>query len=516
MAAPGNRKGRSLSWVAGVGATLALLATTLTTAAAPAVAGESAKATVTTVTATSPALAGQPITITATVSHGGGAPTGIVTFSMTGTDGSTAQCAGGTNAIGLAPASRGSQAQCSIPAGLSDSASPYQITAVYGGDSTFASSVGSLSKTVHKVKPATAGTTTNSTSSGAVKNVTSPATVTLTSSVPGVGLVTGEAVTFTATVTTSGAPATGSIDFAVVSSEGQVANCDGGNTQPVSTSGGVTTATCSFAKGLLGKPLFYNVSATLMDPNYTGSATLVQLIDKSLTNTTVKQLPGSVLAGQAFTFNAVVQDISPGAGSPTGSMEFAVCPYFSSTCTGAPGGVLHMAAPTKWDVAHNENRIKFSLPSGVLTPGFYTVSADYVGDSNYWSSQSNFSYLLVTPVPTEVSLVKSDNPTFDGGREILRAIIKGDSRATQSLGGPTGTVTFTITGRSGDTLNCEETGTPVIPVGTKSANQGVARCSISGKVHSSDSPYVIKAVYSGDSVYNGSSRIGGLKVVDHP
>ena len=328
--------------------------------------------------------------------------------------------------------------------------------------------------------------------------------------------MTGEAVTFTATVTTSGAPATGSIDFSVVSSSGTAANCDGGNTQPVSTTGGVTTATCSFAKGLLGKPLFYNVSATLMDPNYTGSATLVQLIDKALTDTTVKQLPGSVVAGQAFTFNAVVQDISPGRFSPTGSMEFAVCPYFTATCTGGAGGVLRMAPPTKWDLKHNENRIRFSLPSGVLTPGFYTVSADYVGDSNYWSSQSNFGYLLVTPVPTTLNLVKSDNPTFNRGREILRAMVKGDSRATQSLGGPSGTVTFTITGRSGDTLNCEETGTPVIPVGTKAANQGVARCTISGKVLASDSPYVIKAVYSGDSVYNGSTRFGFLKVVKLP
>ncbi len=168
------------------------------------------------------------------------------------------------------------------------------------------------------------------------------------------------------------------------------------------------------------------------------------------------------------------------------------------------------------DKAHNENRMKFSLPSGVLTPGFYTVSADYVGDSNYWSSESSFGFLLVTPVPTTVSLLKSDNPTFDGGREFLRAVVKGDSRATQSLGGPTGTVTFTITGRSGDTLNCEETGTPVVPVGTKPANQGVARCSISGEVKASDSPYIIKAVYSGDSVYNGSSKIGGLRVLDHP
>ena len=343
-----------------------------------------------------------------------------------------------------------------------------------------------------------------------------PATVTLTSSVPGVGLVTGEAVTFTATVTTSGAPATGNILFGVVGSEGQVANCDGGNLQPVSTTAGVTTATCSFAKGLAGKPLFYNVSAKLQDPNYSGSATLVQIIDKSLTNTTISGLPGSQIASEAFSFTATVQDISPGTGSPTGSMEFAVCPFTNPTCTGAPGGVFTMPAPTHAEQALNENKITFSLPSGVLKPGFYDVSADYVGDSNYWSSQSNFSFLLVTKIPTTLSLVASDNPAYDGGREILRAVIKGDSRMTQSEVGPSGNVTFTITGASGDTLNCEETGTPVIPVGIKPADQGVARCSISGQVHTIDSPYTITAVYSGDSVYNGSSGSGGLNVVNHP
>ena len=90
--------------------------------------------------------------------------------------------------------------------------------------------------------------------------------------------MTGEAVAFTATVTTGGAPATGSIVFSVTGSEGTTATCDGGDTQPVATSGGVTTATCSFAKGLLGKPLVYTVTAKLVDPNYKApTATLTQV-----------------------------------------------------------------------------------------------------------------------------------------------------------------------------------------------------------------------------------------------
>ena len=119
-------------------------------------------------------------------------------------------------------------------------------------------------------------------------------------------------------------------------------------------------------------------------------------------------------------------------------------------------------------------------------------------------------------MPTTLDLVASDNPTFDGGREVLRAVIHGDSRQTQSLGGPGGTVTYTITGASGDTLVCQETGTDTIPVGVKPADQGVARCTISGDVHTVDSPYTITAVYSGNSVYDGSSGSGGLNVINPP
>ncbi len=343
----------------------------------------------------------------------------------------------------------------------------------------------------------------------------SPATVTLSSSVP-TGLVTGEAVAFTATVTTSAGPATGKVIFSVVGSQGSGATCDGGNTQPVSTTGGVTTATCSFAAGLPGRPLFYTVSAKLVDPNFKApTATLFQLIDKSLTSTTIKGVPGSVVASQAFSFTAKVKDVSPGTGSPGGAMEFAICPYYQATCTGGPGGVYGMPTPTPAEEALNENKITFTLPSGVLTPGFYTVSADYVGDPDYWSSQSSFTYLLVTPVPTTLSLVASRNPAYNAGRLVLRAVIKSaNPNVTQSIGGPTGTVTYTITGASGDTLVCQENGTDVIPVGSKPANQGVARCTISGDIQTADSPYTIKAVYSGDSVYNGSTGNDSVVVVN--
>jgi hypothetical protein len=342
-----------------------------------------------------------------------------------------------------------------------------------------------------------------------------PATVTLSSSAPE-GLVTGEAVTFTATVTASpGPPFTGSIVFGVVGSQGAVATCDGGDTQPLSTTDGVTTAVCSFADGLPGKQLSYTVSANLVDPHYTApTATLVQRINKSLTETTISGLVGSVIAGESFTFTAAVQDVAPGTGSPTGVMQFALCPENRPPpCTGYPSGASQLPTPTPQQQALNENQITFSLPSGVLKPGLYEVSAIYVGDSNYRSSPSPLSNFRVEKVPTTLALVASRNPAFDGGRLVIRAIITPDPRATSSLSGPSGEVTFTITGSSGDTLDCIQTGTPVIQVGTSLANQGLARCGVTGEISAADSPYTVTATYSGDSVYVHSTQSGGFTVI---
>ncbi len=299
----------------------------------------------------------------------------------------------------------------------------------------------------------------------------------------------------------------------MVGSDTSVRTCDGGDTQPLSTSGGVTTATCSFAGGL--SALSYTVSASLVDPIYTApTATLVQRVRKSLTETTISGLPGPVVAGEAFTFTAKVRDVSPGTGSPTGSMQFAVCPHHRSPpCAGSPSGASVLPPPTIPEQTLNENKITFSLPSGVRKPGRYDVSAIYVGDLNHRSSPSSFGTLLVTRVPTTLSLESSRNPAFDGGRLVLRAVITADPRTTSSLRGPSGTVNFTITGASGDTLVCNQTGTPVIPVGTDRANQGVTRCSVTGHIHTSDSPYTVSAAYSGDPVYHGSNGSGSVSVV---
>lgn len=329
--------------------------------------------------------------------------------------------------------------------------------------------------------------------------------------------MTGQLVAFTATVTASPGPATGNIIFSVVGANGQVATCDGGDTQPLSTTGGVTTATCAFANGLKARPLYYTVSATLSDPNYTAAvASLVQSVNSSQTNTTISGVPGSLIAGQPFSFTATVQDVTPGAGSPHGQMEVGICDRVGSFCG---GGVYSLPAPTQMDEARNENQITLTVPGGVLMPGTYDVFAGYVGNPNYLPSQSADSRLHVNPVPTTLRVKANNNPTYSQGSEVLTAVINADSHSNANLPAPTGTVTFTITGASGDTLVCEETGTDVVVVVglSDSPDQGTAQCTISGAVVSADSPYTITAQYSGDAVYDGStSGTKSITVINEP
>jgi len=431
------------------------------------------------VAGTNPSVTGQSVSFSATVaplSPATGAPTGSVTFAITGTGGGSVACDGG-DTVALS----GDTAPCDVAAGLLAQYSPYTVAATYSGDSNYAPSNGSVSQTVSKAT----------------------ATIAVTSSVPG-QLYTGQAVTFTATVTPpAGATLTGHVVFTVVSSGGQVSTCDGGDSQPLSG----LTATCNFAAGLSAKPLFYTVTATLQDPNYTTpvAGSWVQVMVKANTATTVSGIGGTLIAGQTFSFNITIQTQSPASGVPQGTIEWSVCNEHASSCSGsnAPaGGTFQLPTPTKKDIANNEQRLTFTVPGGITPPGFYEVNATFWGASSYQSSTSGNSYVLVTKVPTSMTLVTSSNPVRSLNRMVVRASIIGNTSASPSIGAPTGTVTFSIVGAMGDSLTCDS-GSDVVTISTTQTNQGFASCEIpTGILTPADAPYEVQAHYSGDTNYD--------------
>ena len=363
------------------------------------------------------------------------------------------------------------------------------MSASYSGDPNFMPSNGSFSQTVAKAS----------------------ATLSVTGSVAGT-LFTGQAVSYTATVTGitppgAGSP-TGSIVFSVTGG-GETANCQGGDTQPLSGS----SATCNIPGGLQTKPLSYTVTATLQDPNYKSpvAGSLVQLMTKAQTTTTVSGVPTSVIASQVFDVHITIQTQAPAGGVPMGYIEWSACNVHDTTQCPV-GGTYQMPTPTPSDIANNQQVIHFSVPGGIRTPGLYGVTAQFFGGNNYQNSfQSNQSTMVVQKVPTSMGLETSSNPVRNENRLVLRASIISNSNASPSLGAPSGTVTFSIVGAMGDSLTCS-TGTNVVQISTNAQNQGFAACTIAtNTLTTSDSPYEVQAQYSGDSSYD--SVAGSATVV---
>lgn len=210
---------------------------TVATAAAVALIPFSASAdglttTTTTVSAPSTVANGHAVTFVASVSpFKTPAPVtkagGTISFTITGSDASVVTCTGGNTALAL---NGKGKAVCQVaPGTLLASASPYNVSATYSGDTVFAGSSGNLSQTVTLAKTHIALTYD-----------TKP--------------VSGAPTTFTATVTGgAGTLPTGTVLFLVVSLNGKSskARCNpGGAKQPLAPSTGTTPvaqATCTLA-----------------------------------------------------------------------------------------------------------------------------------------------------------------------------------------------------------------------------------------------------------------------------
>jgi hypothetical protein len=205
---------KKLAIVAGAGA----VATASTLALIPFSASASATdaaATTVTVTASAHVTNGHSAKFTASLSpfKTASAPvtraSGLVTFTVTGSDSSTASCSG-TNSPALRPTG---VAFCKVlPGVLKASASPYTVTASYAGNVNFAPSTGTLSQSIG-LAPSTVKVTVDSTPT------------------------THKSSTFTATVSgSSGGAPTGTVAFLVTAKPHGALKCQGlkkGNVAPL-------------------------------------------------------------------------------------------------------------------------------------------------------------------------------------------------------------------------------------------------------------------------------------------
>jgi hypothetical protein len=366
-----------------------------------------------------PSLFGQSVTFTATVTAQAGSPTGTVQFmDGVGTLGAPVPLTSGSATFTIASLSAGT----------------HNITAVYSGNSVFTTSTGSVTQTVNQA------TTTTS-----VASDTNPS-------------VFGQAVTFTATVSTV-APGSGT-------ATGTVQFMDGGINlgAPVTLGGG----SASFTSASLSVGTHSITAIYSGDANVTGSTGSLpaQTVSQAASSTAITSDTNPSVFGQAVTFTATISAVAPGSGTATGSVQFM------------DGGV-NLSAP----VTLTGGTATFTTAS--LSVGTHSISAVYSGDTNFTASTGSLSAQTVNQAASSTTITSNPNPSVFGQAVSFTATV---SAVAPGSGTATGTVQFMDGGAN--------LGSPVTLSGGSAT---FTTPSLSVGTHS------ITAVYSGDTNFTGST-----------
>ncbi|MBU3867072.1 Ig-like domain repeat protein [Streptomyces sp. 4503] len=385
-------------------------------------------ATTTAVTsAPDPSVVGQPVTFTTVVTavpSTAGTPTGTGTVDFgDGTPSVNVSLTAGTATVShvyTAP-----------------SATPYAVTAQYGGDPYFTASTGTDTQTVQ----AAATTTT-------VVSTPDP-------SVP------GQSVTFVAQVAPAppgaGAP-TGTVTFDFG---------DGTPTVTLPLANGTATVAHAYPD-VPGSP--YAVSATYNgDTNFTASVgTDSQTVVQGGTATSVTSAPDPSTVGRPVTVATTVTAISPGTGTPTGTVTLDFgdgTPPVTAPLTGGTATAAH------------------TYTGATGSP--YSITATYSGDSNF-SASTGTDLQSVGQSSTTTAVASAPDPSATGQPVTVTTTV---TAVSPGAGTPTGTVTVDF----GD-------GTPPVTA-PLSGGQAAATHTYTS---AAGSPYPISATYSGDADFRTS------------
>jgi amino acid permease len=169
----------------------------------------------------------------------------------------------------------------------------------------------------------------------------------------------GQAITFTATVTSTVGTPTGSVDFY----DDEVLMGAG----TLNSSGEATFSTSAIQVGTHVVTAMYTG-----DSNYAASVGTLspnQQVNKASTATTLVSLPNPSVYGQAITFTATVTST---VGTPTGSVDF----YDDEVLMGA--GTLNSSGEA-------------TFSTSALQVGTHVITATYSGDNNYAVSTGRLS-----------------------------------------------------------------------------------------------------------------------------
>ncbi len=342
----------------------------------------------------SPTIFGAPVTFTVNVSAVAPAaspPTGTVTIDIDGA----------ATVFTLDGNQRAQVTTANLAVGA------HAVTAAYSGDGNYAADA---AETTHDV-----------TRAPTIVDIASDANPS----------VSGQAVTFTATVIAPGSTNT---------PDGEVTLMIAGDAVTISLSGGqATTTTSGLAVGDHDIAVAYRGTASFL----AGDAVLArpQHVDKADTSIAATVSPDSAVSGQPLTITASVDAVEPGAGVPTGTVAVIIDGATAAAATLDDDGTA-------------------ILDDIILGAGSHDVDVEYTGDSSFNSSIRPLDPTIgARPVcggkpATLIGTPGKDSLTGTAGRDVIVAL--GGNDTINGLGGNDticgGAGNDTIRGGDGDDI----------------------------------------------------------------
>ncbi|HEX3040689.1 MAG TPA: Ig-like domain repeat protein [Solirubrobacterales bacterium] len=148
------------------------------------------------------------------------------------------------------------------------------------------------------------------------------------------------------------------------------------------------------------------------------SGDLTQVVTKAETTLDLTSTLNPAPYGSSGTLKAVVKAVSPGGGTPSGTVTFR------------EGETVLAVVPLSGSTA------KYAFKS--LEPGVHQITASYSGDPGYEPSGAGLEQ-AVTKAATAVTVTSGKNPAPSGSSASIKATVKAQAPGG---GAPTGTVTF--------------------------------------------------------------------------
>ena len=379
---------------------------------------------------------GQPVTFTATVTPvapGAGTPAGTVTFF----DGATPVGTVALDGAGVAALPTGALAVGS-----------HTVTAMFDGSADHYTSDAPVTQTVAQ---AATDTTFSASPNPSVFGQSATLTATVSATAPGAGTPTGTVEFF------DGATSLG--------------------TGTLNGSGVATLTTSALSTGSHEVAAAYAGDASFLAGAPTPQATVT--VDRASASTAITAAsPNPSVFGQGVTMSATVAAVGPGAGLPTGTVEF----FDGATSLGT---------------AAIDGSGSATLTAALAASGSGSLTAVYAGDGNFRAATSPSLVRTVNPASTTLALATDDAESYPGQTVTFTATV---AVVAPGAGVGTGTVTFF----DGAT-----------PIGTASVQpDGTASLSTAALAEATHS---VAAIYAGDGNFNGvPSPALTQVVVNHP